>query len=294
MIRSMTGFGQASRSYNGYKFQVDVKSVNHRYCEIMIRMPKEWMFLEDGVRKKIQQSVKRGRVDAFLSIEKETGADKTVEVNWSLLEGYRQAAEQVKRRLGLSDSLSLKELLSIPDLIRFDDNETDSREWIENELGKCVEDAVVQLVQMRQTEGRHLHSDLQERLQVIERMRHSVVQAAPTVVQEYGQKLKQRIEELLSDQFVVDEQRLAVEVAIFADRSNIDEELTRLDSHLQQCRLLLGQSEPVGRKLDFLIQEMNREVNTIGSKANHTEIVASVVELKAELEKLREQAQNIE
>jgi uncharacterized protein (TIGR00255 family) len=294
MIRSMTGFGQASRSSHGFRIQVDLKSVNHRYCEIQVRMPREWAMLEDPLKKVVQQQLKRGRIEAFVLIEPETTGGKSVEVDWTLVEGYRQAAEQIGARLELSDRLSLKELLSLPDVIRFKEQSLVSMEVMESELLACVTDALQQLVQMRLKEGLHLRQDLDERLQLLKSMHDALRTYAPQVAEDYRIKLRQRMEELLGSLSVVDDHRLAMEAAIFADRSNIDEELTRLISHFDQFRQMLNSQEPIGRKLDFLLQEMNREVNTIGSKANHGLMAGQVVEMKAELEKIREQAQNIE
>lgn len=294
MIRSMTGFGQASRSSYGFRIQIDLKSVNHRYCEIMVRMPREWMALEDPLKKAIQQHVRRGRIDVFVQIEPETAAGKSIEVDWGLIGGYRQASEQIRDRLGLPDSLTLQQLLALPDVIRFKDDAPVSMEVMETELIACAHEALDQLVQMRVKEGLHLQTDLAGRLRTLEAIHGQLRAYAPQAVEEYRTKLRLRMDELLSDSPGIDDDRLAMEAAIFADRSNIDEELTRLASHFVQFGQLLNEKEPVGRKQDFLLQEMNREANTIGSKANYAAMAGLVVELKAELEKIREQAQNIE
>ena len=295
MIRSMTGFGRADRSAYGYKLHVDLKSVNHRYCEISVRIPREWAVLEDTVRRVVQKTVKRGRLDAYVVIERETDAPVTVEVNWTLVEAYRQAAVQLQSKLGFTDSLSLRDMLQLPDVIAFREADADTANLLEQPLEECVAEAVANLVAMREAEGVHLARDFAERLNLLERLHEQIRSAAPLVVEEYRSRLLQRLNELVRDQAIApDDPRIAMEVALLAERSNIEEELTRLSSHFAQFRKLLKSDEPVGRKLDFLIQEMNREANTIGSKANSAEIASRVVDMKAELEKVREQAQNVE
>lgn len=295
MIRSMTGFGQASRNIGGYRVQIDMKSVNHRYCEVVVRLPREWLSLEEPLKKTVQQSVRRGRVDVFVSIERDASSGKTVQVDWDLVEGLRQAARQINERMGIGGQLGLQEVLQMPDVLRFTDSGPQADETFFPQLQECAEEALAQLGAMRQSEGRHLCEDLSGKIAVLEQERLEIKRLAPLVVDDYTAKLRQRIQDLLAGQAVsIDEQRLAMEVAVFADRASIDEELTRLESHFRQCGELLQSGEPAGRKLDFLVQEMNREVNTIGSKASHVELTAGVVRMKAELEKIREQVQNIE
>lgn len=293
MVRSMTGFGQSVRTAPDYRLQADLKSVNHRYSEVTVRMPREWSYLEDAVKKLILTEIKRGRVDVFITMERQGRSGKTIEPDWQLAEAYAEAARQIKERYGLSDGLTLKDFLQIPDVIQVREGETADKEQVEAELLACVKEAAGHLAAMRATEGAHLQDDLDKRLAELRKHREFIVRIAPLVVEEYRTKLHARIQELLGA-VPVDQSRLATEVAVFADRSSIDEELTRLASHFSQFGKLLRSEEPSGRKLDFLIQEMNREVNTIGSKANQTELVNTVVELKAELEKIREQVQNIE
>jgi uncharacterized protein (TIGR00255 family) len=294
MIQSMTGFGQASRSLDHYKVFIDVKSVNHRYSEVAIRMPKEWACYEDSLKKTILQFVKRGRVEIFVNVERETTAATAVSVDWALVDGYMQAAEQIKQKYGLTDSITRMDLLRLPELVQVKESRSEPDRILENELAACLQEAATHLVDMRQREGAHLVQDITDRMGEMVRLHVELQAFAPLVVKEYAGKLRVRIGELLQDQSPVDENRLAAEIAIFADRSNVDEELTRLQSHFKQFKQLLETGEPVGRKLDFLIQEMNREVNTIGSKANHTELSTRVIDMKAELEKIREQIQNIE
>ncbi|MFE5319680.1 YicC/YloC family endoribonuclease [Paenibacillus sp. NPDC056579] len=293
MVRSMTGFGQASRSIAGYTVQIDVKSVNHRYCEVQVRMPREWLKYEDLLKRAVQQEIKRGRIDVFVTVEKQTDAAGSMEIDWPLADAYRQAAEQLKVRFGLEGSLTVQDFLRIPELITMRETAAIPDEEAEQVWKACINDALKQLIRMRESEGGHLAADTTQRVETMASLLEQARILCPQSVQEYALKLRSRIQELIQ-QPVIDEVRLATEVAIFADRANVDEELTRLQSHFQQCRQLLQSAEPIGRKFDFLVQEMNREVNTIGSKANHAGLTALVVEMKAELEKMREQIQNIE
>jgi uncharacterized protein (TIGR00255 family) len=293
MIRSMTGFGQANRRLAGYNVQMDLKTVNHRYCEVVVRIPREFVKYEDLLKKTVQQHVRRGHVDLYVTIDRDAEAGRSVVLNWSLADAYRSAAEQLQSRFDLKDTLTTTDFLRIPDLIGFAEAEEASEQELEQELAACALEAANRLVLMREAEGRHLLTDMLQRLDTMEAFLAQAAQLAPQVVQEYAVKLHSRIQELLG-QPIVDEARLANEVAVFADRSNVEEEITRLQGHFQQSRQLLDSSEPVGRKLDFLVQEMNREVNTIGSKANHAGLTALGVEMKAELEKMREQIQNME
>jgi len=293
-LQSMTGFGQSQRTIAGFQVQIDIRSVNHRYCEVVVRLPREWARFEDMLRKTVQQFVRRGRVEVNVAAERLATAPKQVAVDWELALGYRQAAELLRQRFGLADVLSLKDLLSIPGIVLLRDDHTESDERMESELHQCALEAISHLTAMREVEGRNLESDLRERLRQLETYCAAMKRIAPRVVEDYRDRLHQRIRELLQEKPLVDEARLATEVALFAEKCDIGEELARLDSHISQFRRLLEEEEPVGRRMDFLIQEMNREVNTIGSKANDAELANMVVSAKAELEKLREQVQNIE
>ncbi|MDB5053748.1 MAG: hypothetical protein JWM44_1798 [Bacilli bacterium] len=289
----MTGFGQAIQTNEGYRLQVELKSVNHRFLEMNIRLPREWIRLEDVLKQKIRSVVHRGKVDVFVNIYRETLVDQKVILDWSLAEAYFNAAQQLRAKFGLPDTFSIQDLLHIPDLITLSDQPDEANPAIQDSLLACTENALRELLFMRDAEGKHLHADLMLRLQVLKSLHQSMQVLAPKVVEQYKIKLQTRIQEMLEGK-PLDEYRILQEAAIYADRSNIDEELTRLDSHFQQFTRLLVHEDPSGRKLDFLLQEMNREVNTIGSKANHTDLLNDVVEMKAELEKMREQVQNIQ
>ncbi|WP_281887824.1 YicC/YloC family endoribonuclease [Paenibacillus sp. YYML68] len=293
MAISMTGFGQAARSIGGFRIMIDMKSVNHRYCEVAVRLPRELSRFEHMVKQTVQQHVKRGRVDVFVTVERDRQEAHAAVIDWALAEGYKHAAESLSDRLTLPGQLELRDLLTLPGVVSFQDKPDASEEQLGAELEACAREAVLALVHMRQQEGDFLLQDLQSRMATLRELRHEAARLAPHVVEDYAVRLRARLHDMLQ-QTELDETRLAMEVALLADRASVDEELTRLASHEEQLRGLLQAKEPVGRKLDFLVQEMNREVNTIGSKASHAGLTAIVVEMKAELEKLREQIQNIE
>lgn len=295
MSHSMTGFGSAAKRFGGYIMQFEMKSVNHRYSEVVIRMPREWTCYEDGLRRIVQRHIKRGRIDVYISKERDDESIRPFMLNSSVIDAYLNVAEELRLQYNLDTNLSVKDILSLPDALISPDPISDgsviSDEW-EQVLTEGLEEALSGLLQMREREGKHLVSDLEERLSKLQQIHAELTSYAPIVIEDYRNRLKARLSELLEGAF--DEQRFAMEVAIFADRSNVDEELIRLKSHFEQCRGLFMSSDPIGRKLDFLIQEMNRETNTIGSKANHLTLINHVVEMKAELEKIREQAANLE
>ncbi|ANF97615.1 YicC/YloC family endoribonuclease [Paenibacillus bovis] len=295
MSFSMTGYGQSAVQYGGYKIQIEVKSVNHRYCEVMLRLPREWAGLEDTLRKLVQSRLKRGRIDVFVNKEQDGGEQAALKLDQAAVRSYIQAARELQQFGELEGRLDINQLLSLPGVMTVQENGNDDdpeqwRELLEQGLGE----ALTGLLEMRVREGRHLAEDLRGRLDHLQQIYAEMRRLAPTVVEEHRVRLRQRLSELQDGSFHWDESRVGMEIAIFADRSNIDEELTRLASHFEQFRNLLHTDEPIGRKMDFLLQEMNREVNTIGSKANHLALVNHVVEMKAELEKIREQAANLE
>ncbi|MCC3379796.1 YicC/YloC family endoribonuclease [Paenibacillus farraposensis] len=295
MSLSMTGYGQAIFHYEGYKVRLELKSVNHRYCEVMMRIPREWTRFEDGLKRTVQQQIKRGRVDVFIHRERDEEQIPVARLNETVVQAYLHAAEQLADRYGVKGTLGISDILALPDVLG-EPGETgngDEEGW-EEQLQTALHEALQGLLEMRRREGGHLAQDVEARIVHLESLHHEMMVLAPHVVSEYRNRLKNRLKELQDGSFTLDEHKFGMEIALFADRSNIDEELTRLQSHFGQCKGLLLSDEPAGRKLDFLIQEMNREVNTIGSKANHLTLVNLVVEMKAELEKIREQAANIE
>lgn len=295
MSHSMTGYGQSARHYGGYVIQFEIKSVNHRYAEIVLRMPREWTCYEDGLRRLVQRHVKRGRIDVYISKERDDSSSLPFVLNSSIVQSYLQAAEELSRNFGVKADLTARDILALPDVLQAPDlslEDSSQEDGWEAMLQDGLEEAVSGLLRMREKEGLHLVRDLESRLMKLDDLHEELVRLAPEVVSDYRARLKGRLNELFEGS--LDEHRFAMEVALFADRSNIDEELIRLKSHFEQCRGLLSSREPIGRKLDFLIQEMNRETNTIGSKANHLALVNRVLEMKAELEKIREQAANME
>lgn len=293
MIRSMTGFGHAGSTVDGFTLQIDIKSVNHRYQETLVRLPREWMKLEDKLRKLVAAQIRRGRVEMFVSIEKGSATEDTFALNWALIDQLVAAAEQLKTRYALTQRISIHDIIQYPDVMLERKLLPEEEQRIAEQMLSCAEEALQQLLHMREIEGENLRSDLRKRWQTMAGYQLAVQQQAPLLKEQLYKKLKERLHDLLGDSSL-DEQRLTMEAALLAERADIEEELTRLSSHLSQGEQLLDSSGPVGRKLDFLIQEMNREVNTIGSKASQADIIQLVVQMKSELEKIREQVQNVE
>lgn len=292
MPRSMTGFGQAQRSVKGYEVRLEIKSVNHRYLEVVFRFPRQWAALEEPLKKRIQQLLVRGRVEVFLSVERDVALPLEAEINWPLADSCFEASRQIQDRYQLEQGLNVRDLFLIPDLIRFREAGENNAE-LEEAIADIVQEAVSRLIQMREREGADLLADMKKRLFTLRQHTFKLISEAPLVAQEYRRKLTSRLQEWLGES-PLDEQRIAMEAAILADKADIDEELTRLESHFEHFDQILQGQEAAGRKLDFLLQEMNREVNTIGSKANSASIAGMVVQMKSELEKIREQVQNIE
>ncbi|MDI9485734.1 MAG: YicC/YloC family endoribonuclease [Bacillota bacterium] len=292
MIKSMTGFGQGEAADAGYAVQVEIKSVNHRYLDLFFRIPKQYSQLEETLRTVITGRLARGRVEVTLSVEEFGDQERIVQINNALLKGYLQALRTIQSELGSEDKIQLSDILVLPGLLEVDEPPLD---WdnLQQLVAQAANAALDGLEAMREAEGRRLCADLEEKLLQVEKLRADVAGIAPQVVVDYRKRLRERLGELL-DGTTLTEERFLGEVAIFADRCSIDEELVRLASHIQEFKETLKSHASVGRKLDFLIQEMNREVNTIGSKANNVHIAASVVSMKSELEKIREQVQNIE
>lgn len=293
MIRSMTGYGQAeSDPSEPILFKVETRSVNHKYLDVSIRMPREIQSLEDKVRRSVQKSVGRGRVDVFINWRNEGDDAAHVTLDRELAKAYQLALTEMSEVCALSEFPGLDLISRFPDVLRVEKEQADTDEiWprLEDTLRRALENLLTQ----RAEEGARLREDFEKRLSLLEDTARDVEKRAPVVVDEYRKRMEERLAELLA-QAEFDPARVLTEVAIFADRSNVTEELVRLASHLSAFRSALTQSGPIGRKLDFLSQELFREINTIGSKANDYEIAKLVVEMKTELEKIREQVQNIE
>lgn len=292
MIKSMTGFGQGEASDGRFSVQVEIKAVNHRYLDMFFRIPKQYSQLEETLRAIISRRANRGRFEVALSLEEFGDQERIVETNTTLLRGYLQALRTIQAELKSEEPIRLADVLALPGVLEVDEPEAN---WddLRKVVAEATEVAMDRLEAMRATEGERLFADLQEKIHLIENLQQEVAKEAPQVMIDYRNRLRERLGELL-DGTTITEERFLGEVAIFADRCSIDEELVRLTSHIAQLRETLHAEDSVGRKLDFLIQEMNREVNTIGSKANNVHIATLVVNIKSELEKIREQIQNIE
>lgn len=291
-MKSMTGYGKGVVSREGRELTVELKSVNHRFLDVSMRLPRVLSCIEDTLRTTIASRLSRGHVDVFVNYRNTRSDAKTVRVDETLLSAYVAAARTANEALNLRDDLTLSNVLRLPDVTEIVPSDEDADELIA--LAKdAAELALDGLVEMRVAEGARLKTALLSGVDAMDAFREEILARAPFVAEEYRKKLNERIEAVLSDA-EIDRARLATEVALFADRCCIDEELVRLKSHIAQFRAYLEASEPVGRNMDFIVQEMNRECNTIGSKANDAALTKSVLACKAEIEKLREQIQNIE
>lgn len=288
----MTGYGRYEIEEKERKVNVEISTVNHRYCDLSIRMPKALTHLEDEIRKCIKQFIARGKVEVSIYITSMSADDVEVVVNEPACTAYIEALRKIGTKLGLNDNIGMAEVMRLNDVITIQKKQTDL-EVIWPMIDQALRQALTQLVAMREKEGMILKNDLLEKADNMLRLVGELEHLSVEVVNTYKLKLEERISRLL-EEIPVDETRLAMEVALFADRAAIDEELTRLKSHVGQLKMILEEESSIGRKLDFLMQEMNREANTIASKAGDYTITAYAVELKSEIEKIREQIQNIE
>ena len=292
MIKSMTGYGRYEIEEKERKVNVEISTVNHRYCDLSIRMPKALTHLEDEIRKCIKQFIARGKVEGSIYITSMSADDVEVVVNEPACTAYIEALRKIGAKLGLNDNIGMAEVMRLNDVITIQKKQADL-EVIWPMIDQALRQALTQLVAMREKEGMILKKDLLEKADNMLRLVGELEHLSVEVVNTYKLKLEERISRLL-EEIPVDETRLAMEVALFADRAAIDEELTRLKSHVGQLKMILEEESSIGRKLDFLMQEMNREANTIASKAGDYTITSYAVELKSEIEKIREQIQNIE
>ena len=289
-MHSMTGYGRAFREIDGRQLTVEIKSVNHRFLDIAFRMPRNLMFLEDAARRMIGAKLSRGHVDLFLTYRNLRTDARRVTVDRALFQAYASALDSVAD-FGMKDDRTLMGIARLPDVMTVSEADEDQAA-VEALLAETLDEALSQLVAMRLREGEAMQRDLSGRLDAIERMTGEVETRYPETVAAYAQRLRAAVEELVGSG--VDENRLLMEVAVMADRSAIAEETVRLHSHFQQIRGFMTATEPKGRKLDFIVQELNREVNTISSKSQDIPITRLAVDMKAEIEKLREQLQNVE
>ena len=292
MVKSMTGYGRCEETVGGRRITVELKSVNHKYFEFSPRVTRGYGFLEDKLKTYVQSRVARGKIDLFLSIETLEDADVIVSVNHSLAAGYIAALREITERHKLPDTVTVNSLSRYSDIFSVHKAPEDE-EAIWAAVKTVLEKAVDAFIAMRETEGRRLYDDVMSRAAVILELVGKIEARSPETVKEYRERLEAKLREVLSDT-TIDEQRILTEAAIFADKVAVAEETVRLRSHFEQLKALLNAEEPSGRKMDFLVQEMNRETNTIGSKASDSQIAYMVVDIKAEIEKIREQIQNIE
>lgn len=291
-MRSMTGYGKGTASSAGLTVTAEIKTVNHKFFDWNMKMPKGFLFVEDDAKKAVAGAVSRGHVDLYLTVEKQTAEAGEYRTDAALARMYVDSARQLSETLGVPFDITASSLMKNPDIVTLSETEIDD-ETVRKVTLEAVSEAVSALVAMREREGAALAADLSEKLASIEASLEEVKKEAPRAVAEYRRKLRARIDEALG-QLPLDEARLATEVALFADKCAIDEEISRLGAHIAAMRALIASQGQVGRKLDFLVQEMNRETNTIGSKANDLAITERVLAMKNDIEKIREQAQNAE
>jgi len=288
----MTGYGAASGASGKLEVTVEIKSVNNRYLDCTVKLPRVFASIEESLKSVVQKHISRGKVDVFVAIDSSNADDVEIKLNRPLAEAYLLALKEMTGEYGLSGNVSAIELSRFPDVLKAEKREFD-QERLCADISTVLEEAVSGFNKMREREGDKLFRDISARLDEIERLTASAEDISPRSVNEFRKKLELKMQEILQTADV-DQQRILMEAAIFADRVAINEETVRLRSHIAQLREMLGSSEPVGRKIDFLVQEFNREANTMGSKGNDTEMTRLTVDMKAEIEKIREQAQNIE
>lgn len=292
MIRSMTGYGRQQQIVDQHDITVEIKSVNHRYYEFSARVPRAYGFLEEKLKTFMKGSISRGKVEVGVLLNNLNGKEVNINIDKLMAAGYVNALREANKELGLEDDLTLSRIIKFSDIFNVQ-KIADDEEKIWGYVQMVAKEALEKFIAMRQTEGLSLKNDLLEKIANIETILEKVEAAAPLTSVKYREKLMAKLTEILGDNNI-DEQRIITEAAIFAEKIAIDEETVRLRSHIKQFRELLETDEPLGRKLDFLVQEINREINTMGSKAQDVEITKCVVDMKSEVEKIREQIQNIE
>lgn len=298
MLKSMTGYGRSQKILNGRDILVEIRSVNHRYYEYSSRIPRSYSYIDDKLKTLLKTGISRGKVEVSVSINTIEGKDTVIAVNKAVAEGYVNALRSLNEEMGsngsawLEDDLKLSKLIKLPDIFNIQKT-PDDEEQVWNDVSEVTAEALERFVSMRQTEGERLRNDVIEKSDAILEMVAKVEELSPQTVENYRNRLFKKLSEVLEDKNI-DEQRIVTEAAIFSEKIAVDEETVRLRSHISQLRSMLDSDETVGRKLDFIVQEMNREVNTIGSKAQDLNVTRIVVDMKAEIEKIREQIQNIE
>lgn len=292
MIKSMTGYGSAKGQYDGFEITVELKSVNNRYLDTSVRLPRSFLFAEDAVKSAVQAHISRGKVDVFVSIDTSGADDMVVKVNEPLLRSYVEAINHIANEYSLTNDLTAMSIARVPDVLSVERRDINAEE-IASVIKNVAEQALCDFDAMRLREGEKLRDDVLSRVDTISELVSAVELESPKTVAEYRARLEQKMAEVLGTAGI-DENRILAEAAIFADHIAVDEETVRLRSHMSQLTTMMNGSSPIGRKLDFLIQEFNREANTIGSKCQNSDIAHVVVDIKSEIEKIREQIQNIE
>ena len=292
MVKSMTGYGRAVETVNGREFTVELRSVNNRYLDCTVKLPRALSFAEDAVKQAVKWAISRGKVDVFISVRSEGAEDVKITLNTAMVEGYLGAMHQMAKDYGIREDISVSLLSRMPDVFTVDKPEVDEEQLLADLLS-VVNQALERFDAMRSAEGRALENDLRSRGQTILSLVEQVEAGSGQTVADYRTRLENKLKEVLANT-AIDESRILTEAAIFADKVAVDEETVRLRSHLDQMNNMLTAGGAIGRKLDFLLQEMNRESNTIGSKCSDVRLARIVVDIKAELEKIREQTQNIE
>ena len=291
MIKSMTGYGKSNLSINSREYQVEIKTVNHKYIDTNIRIPRTISYLEEDIRKLITSKLKRGKVDISITFENYSEDGNDIRINTELAKMYIENLRKLAEEENLASNIEVTEITKLPDVLTIKSNLDEKQ--IKEELLQVVNDAINQLIDMRKNEGNRISEDILVKISQIEEKKEEIFALSTGLIEEYVVKLEARIKEILRTE-EIDKSRLMQEVVIYADKCSVEEEITRLNSHIGQLRNLINSDEPAGKKMDFLIQEMNRETNTIGSKANNLEITNRVVDIKTILEDIREQIQNIE
>lgn len=291
-MKSMTGFGRAKLEKNNRIYNIEIKSVNHKYTDISIKMPRSLSYLEEKIKKEISLNISRGKIDVFVTFENYSDEGKEIIINNDLVKRYVEEFTKIAQENNLSFNVPVTEITKLPDVLTLK-NTSENEDVIEDELLECLKLAIESFITMRQEEGSKIKEDLLNRISILKDIVYKISESSTGLIEEYVVKLQERIKEILKTN-IVDEARLAQEVVIYADKSSVEEELTRLKSHIEQFKQIVEDEKPVGKKIDFLIQEMNREINTTGSKSGSLDITNLVVEAKTVLEDIREQVQNIE
>ena len=292
MIKSMTGYGSAKGTVEGLDITVELKSVNNRYLDTSVRLPRSFMFAEEAIKNAVQSHISRGKVDVFITVDSSAAGDMTVKVNEPLLKGYIEAIRHISEEYSLVNDMTALSVSRFPDVLYVEKKDLDA-EAISAGISAIAEKALQDFDSMRSREGEKLRDDVLTRLGTIDKLVSMVEREAPKTVAEYRSRLEQKMQEILGTSGI-DQNRILAEAAIYADHIAVDEETVRLRSHMSQLTTMINGKSPTGRKIDFLIQEFNREANTIGSKCQNSDIAHVVVDLKSEIEKIREQIQNIE